>query len=197
MELDLSIFEASLKQLGAIVTGLDEDALRLRDEIGERQTELSQIAEQRIGWLRLSGETKNKLKIPLTPEELAALAERTESGEPQDSTGTIPRNAFSGMGPAEAALKYLRLLKRSQTHLVLVNALLKGKVMSEARNPKIAFRTAMSRHPEWFVWIKEDGKVGRWELTEWQNQQTSGEGDAKGDSEVPKLSLVAQAGSGN
>jgi hypothetical protein len=98
------------------------------------------------------------------------------------------------MGPAEAALKYLRLLKRSQTHPALVKALIKDKVMTEARNPDISFRTAMARHPEWFVWIKEKGKLGRWELTEWQNRDSSSVEGSIGGAASPKLALVANAG---
>ena len=193
MENDLSVFESSLRQIEGILAGLDADTVRLRADIVEREAEIGRVAKQRIGWLRLSAETKSTLDIALTQEEAAAVAQRGVVTEPERAS-VIPKNAFSGMGPAEGALKYLRLLKRSQTHPALVKALIKGKVMTEAKNPDISFRTAMARHPEWFVWIKEKGKLGRWELTEWQNRDSSSVEGSIGGAASPKLALVANAG---
>lgn len=192
MENDLSVFESSLRQIEGILAGLDADTVRLRADIVEREAEIGRVAKQRIGWLRLSAETKSTLDIALTQEEAAAV-QRGGVTEPERAS-VIPKNAFSGMGPAEGALKYLRLLKRSQTHPALVKALIRGKVMTEAKNPDISFRTAMARHPEWFVWIKEKGKLGRWELTEWQNRDSSSVEGSIGGAASPKLALVANAG---
>ncbi|MGH9971011.1 MAG: hypothetical protein ACREBG_24910, partial [Pyrinomonadaceae bacterium] len=94
------------------------------------------------------------------------MASDTMEGAP---TPVIPRNSFKDMGVAEAARKYLGFLGRGCTHPELVQALLKGKVRSGAGHPDISFRTALQRRPDSFVWIKEKGSLGRWELTEWQD----------------------------
>ena len=190
---DLSEFEIPLRRVERDLAELDVDTIRLQREIVERRAEIDKLADQKLGWLRLAGELKKRLGLGLTREEEAALAQGVApEGE---RVPVVPRNAFSGMGPSEAALKYLRLLKRGQTHPELVKALKKGNVSTGAKHPDVSFRTAMARHREWFVWIKEKGKLGRWELTEWQNREDplNVEGTV-GETGGPKLALVAQAG---
>jgi hypothetical protein len=80
----------------------------------------------------------------------------------------VTRNAFKGMAPAQAARKFLLEIGRGIAHPALVKALLRGNVKSGSKHSTDAMRTALHRHKEWFVWKKEKGQRGTWELVEWQ-----------------------------
>jgi hypothetical protein len=168
MKMDLSIYEMSLRQTERDLGSLDDERTRLRREIASMQGELRGLATKRIEWLQLSGGLKKLLGVPLTEEETKVAGDISVASE---RLVTIPKNAFQGMGPAEAARKYLLMLGRPATHREVVEGLRKGKVNSEARHLDASLRTAMQRRTDWFVWTKEKGTFGMWELTEWQNEE--------------------------
>src|SRR6185369_16623098 len=75
----------------------------------------------------------------------------------------VTKNAFKGMAPAQAARKYLLEVGRAVAHPVLVKALLRGNVKTGSRHATDAFRTALHRHKDWFVWKKVKGQRPTWE----------------------------------
>jgi hypothetical protein len=92
-------------------------------------------------------------------------------------TSLVPRNAFRYLGPAAAALKLLRKMGHQMTHPEVVEALIRGNVKSKSKFPADSFRAAMLRRKEWFVWKKEPGQFGYWELVEWQHEDEAANGD--------------------
>jgi hypothetical protein len=89
------------------------------------------------------------------------------------NTNLLPRNVFRGMPPSAAARKFLRAIGHRVTHAELVEALVRGNVKSRAQYPSDSFRAAMMRRADWFVWKKEVGHFGYWELVEWQGDETA------------------------
>jgi hypothetical protein len=112
------------------------------------------------------------------------------------SVRLVARNAFKGMAPATAARKYLLEIGRGISHPTLVKALLRGNVKSGSKHSTDAMRTALHRHKEWFVWKKEKGQRGTWELVEWQTGASELNQEAASSTPLgspPTLSLVGQS----
>ena len=166
MKMDLSIYEMSLRQTERDLGALADERARIKREIKSRQTELRDLAQKRIEWLQLSGHLKKTLGLELTEEETKLCPTVPVASE---RLVTITPETFKGMSIAEAGRKYLLMLGRGVTTRELIDNLPKGGVVTEAQHLDAAFRNAMSRRPDWFVLIREKGRLGRWELAEWQN----------------------------
>jgi hypothetical protein len=143
----------------------------------------------------LSKQLKKRLGHEVAEDELR------ESKQDDDvSISQVSRNAFKGMAPAQAARKYLLEIGHGTSHTALVKALLRGNVKTGSKHSTDAMRTALHRHKEWFVWKKEKGQRGIWELVEWQVSE-DGKGVQDGSAPrmaglpggSPTLSLVSQS----
>ena len=194
MDNDLSTFELALLRTEKDIAGADEEMARLESEIVKMRAEIAHIATKRAGFVDLSVELKKRLgqEVP---------AEVRGGGELDEDTciRLVTRNAFKGMAPAQAARKFLLEIGRGIAHPALVKALLRGNVKSGSKHSTDAMRTALHRHKEWFVWKKEKGQRGTWELVEWQTgaedlpAQESAVAASSGGSR--NLSLVSQTSS--
>jgi hypothetical protein len=195
MDSDLSTFELALLRTERDIAGADEEMARLEAEIIRMRSEIARISQQRTGFVDLS----NQLKKRLGHE----VVEDVRSGSKQDDdvdVAQVSRNAFKGMAPAQAARKYLLEIGHGMSHTALVKALLRGNVKTGSKHSTDAMRTALHRHKEWFVWKKEKGQRGIWELVEWQTSEGSiGALDATASrmsglpQGSPTLSLVSQS----
>jgi hypothetical protein len=105
----------------------------------------------------------------VVPEVRLTIESENENNQNEDGLSFVAKNQFRGMGPAKAARKYLEILGHGETHSQLVKALEKGSVRTGSKRRADSFRTSLQRRPDWFVFKKEKGEVGRWELVEWQN----------------------------
>lgn len=63
----------------------------------------------------------------------------------------------------------LEILGRPATHRELKDGLRHGGINPELKHLDNSLRTALQRRPEEFVFIKDKGGVGQWELTEWSD----------------------------
>ncbi len=192
MDTDLSTFELALLRTERDIASADDEMARLESEIVRMRAEISKIANQRAGFVDLSIELKKRLGQEV-PTEGRASGELDEDA----SVRLVTRNAFKGMAPATAARKYLLEIGRGVSHPTLVKALLRGNVKTGSKHSTDAMRTALHRHKEWFVWKKEKGQRGTWELVEWQtgaNELSARETAQPVPSGVPPaLSLVSQS----
>ncbi len=192
MDTDLSTFELALLRTERDIASADNEMARLESEIVRMRAEIAKIANQRAGFVDLSIELKKRLGQEV-PAEGRASGELDEDA----SVRLVTRNAFKGMAPATAARKYLLEIGRGVSHPTLVKALLRGNVKTGSKHSTDAMRTALHRHKEWFVWKKEKGQRGTWELVEWQtgaNELSAQETAHPVPSGVPPaLSLVSQS----
>jgi hypothetical protein len=130
----------------------------------------------------------------VVPEIHSAVESANEDNEDHDGLSFVAKNQFRGMGPAKAARKYLEMLGHGEIHSRLVKALEKGSVRTGSKRRSDSFRTSLQRRPDWFVFKKEKGEVGRWELVEWQNAgAAASENPADSQPGTRSLSLVSGA----
>lgn len=194
MDTDLSTFELALLRTERDIAGADDEMASLEAEIVRMRAEIARIAKQRAGYVDLSIELKKRLGKEL-PEATRSGVELDEDA----SVRLVARNAFKGMTPAKATRKYLLEIGHGISHPVLVKVLLRGNVKCGSKNASDVMRTALHRHKEWFVWRKEKGQRGIWELVEWQTQAEDTGAHEAAESRVsgaaPALSLVNQASS--
>ena len=192
MDTDLSTFELALLRTERDIASADDEMARLESETVRMRAEIAKIANQRAGFVDLSIELKKRLGQEV-PVEARSGGELDEDA----SVRLVTRNAFKGMAPATAARKYLLEIGRGVSHPTLVKALLRGNVKTGSKHSTDAMRTALHRHKEWFVWKKEKGQRGTWELVEWQtggNQVSAQEATNLGPAgSPPALSLVGQS----
>jgi hypothetical protein len=192
MDTDLSTFELALLRTERDIASADDEMARLESEIVRMRAEIAKIANQRAGFVDLSIELKKRLGQEV-PVKARAGGELDEDA----SVRLVTRNAFKGMAPATAARKYLLEIGRGVSHPTLVKALLRGNVKTGSKHSTDAMRTALHRHKEWFVWKKEKGQRGTWELVEWQtgaNELSAQETAPTVPSGAPPaLSLVSQS----
>jgi len=194
MDNDLSTFELALLRTEKDIVSADEEMARLEAEIVRMRAEIAHIATKRAGFVDLSMELKKRLGQEV-PVEARAGGELDEDA----CIRLVTRNAFKGMAPAQAARKFLLEMGRGIAHPVLVKALLRGNVKSGSKHSTDAMRTALHRHKEWFVWKKEKGQRGTWELVEWQtgakNLPAQESAVAASSGGARNLSLVSQSSS--
>jgi len=189
MDTDLSTFELALLRTERDIATADDEMARLESEIVRMRAEIARIANHRAGFVDLSIELKKRLGHEV-PAEARAGGKLDEDA----SVSLVARNAFKGMAPAPAARKYLLEVGHGVSHPTLVKALLRGNVKSGSKHSTDAMRTALHRHKEWFVWKKEKGQRGTWELVEWQTDDKESSAQASGLSvPPPALSLVGQS----
>jgi len=121
------------------------------------------VDSQRNLLVRTRGSIKVVLQMPLTSEEAQLCGVEAES----QRSCAIPEDAFKGLTLPEAAKKLLGILGRAATHREMVDGLRKGGVAHELKHLENSLRSAMQRRPDLFVFIKEEGNFGQWELVEW------------------------------
>jgi hypothetical protein len=163
MNSDLSTFELALLRNERDIADAYDEKVRLEAEIVRMRGEIVRIDQRVAGFVDLSNELKKRLGHEV-PED----ARRTSKQDDDVSVSQVSRNAFKGMAPAHAARKYLLEIGHGMSHTALVKALLRGNVKTGSKHSTDAMRTALHRHKEWFVWKKEKGQRGIWELVEWQ-----------------------------
>lgn len=125
--------------------------------------------------------------------EIHPTIESANEDNDEDGLSFVAKNQFRGMGPAKAARRYLEMLGHGETHSLLVKALEKGSVRTGSKRRSDSFRTSLQRRPDWFVFKKEKGEVGRWELVEWQNAGAANENPTASQPGTRSLSLVSGA----
>ena len=163
MDSDLSTFELALLRTQRDIADTDDEKARLEGEIVRMRSEIARLDQRRVGFVNLSNELKKRLGHEV-PED----ARRASKQDDDVSVSQVSRNAFKGMAPAQAARKYLLEIGHGMSHSALVKALLRGNVKTGSKHSTDAMRTALHRHKEWFVWKKDKGQRGIWELVEWQ-----------------------------
>ena len=162
MNSDLSTFELALLRTERDIADEDDEVARLEAEMVRMRSEIAQSGQRRAGFVALRNELKKRLGHDV-PEDA-----RRASSQDDVSDSQVSRNAFKGMAPAHAARKYLLEIGHGMSHTALVKALLRGNVKTGSKHSTDAMRTALHRHKDWFVWKKEKGQRGIWELVEWQ-----------------------------
>lgn len=195
MDSDLSTFELALLRTQRDIADTDDEMARLEAEIVRMRSEIARLGQCRAGFVDLSNELKKRLG-----HEVAEDARRASKQDDDVSVSQVSRNAFKGMAPAHAARKYLLEIGHGMSHSELVRALLRGNVKTGSKHSTDAMRTALHRHKEWFVWKKDKGQRGIWELVEWQtgeDRKGVQDGTASRMSGLPgsspALSLVGQS----
>jgi hypothetical protein len=163
MNSDLSTFELALLRTERDIADAYDEKARLESEIVRMRSEIVRIDQRAAGFVDLSNELKKRLG-----HEVPENARRASKQHDDVSVSQVSRNAFKGMAPAHAARKYLLEIGHGMSHTTLVKALLRGNVKTGSKHSTDAMRTALHRHKEWFVWKKEKGQRGIWELVEWQ-----------------------------
>ena len=168
MKMDLSLYEMSLRQTERDLGALDDEQARIKQEIQDRQMQLRELAAKRIEFVELSARLKKTLSLDLNEDEKKVLRGVPAGGE---RLITITPTTFQGMTIADAARKYLLMIGRAASTREFINTLPAGGVMTDATHLDAAIRNAMARRPDWFVFFRDKGHLGMWELTEWQNGQ--------------------------
>jgi len=173
----------------------EEELAYIDSETARMTTLLAEMGVRRRTVVKILDAAKEALG-EISPESFAQVAnDRDAENDETEGVKLVARNAFRGLGPAQAALQYLRLLEHGETHSNLVKALQKGNVKSGSHRPSDSFRCALARRPDLFGWRKEKGKVGVWELKEWQRSLDPSQAVAAGVSEASasphSLSLVS------
>lgn len=164
MNSDLSTFELALIRTERDIADEDDEVVRLEAEMVRMRSEIAQSGQRRAGFVALRNELKKRLGHDVPEED----ARRANNQDDDVSDSQVSRNAFKGMAPAHAAHKHLLEIGHGMSHAALVKALLRGNVKTGSKNSTDTMRTALHRHKEWFVWKKEKGQRGIWELVEWQ-----------------------------
>lgn len=173
MSTEVNAFQLALNQAEQKIAIIDAESARMTAELERLAVEKAVLVGTRKALRKQLGE--------VIPEEV----------NDEEGSSIVPRNYFRGIGPAEAARKYLQLLGHGCSHADMVQALLRGKVRSGSKRPADSFRTSIQRRSDWFRWKKEKGKVGKWELVEWPGiDETSKEPSRPATS--PILALVGQ-----
>jgi hypothetical protein len=185
MKIDQTIYEPMLRQAERQLVTLDEEKIRLLRVIAGAQRELKLLATQRIQCVQAVGSIKVMLRLPLSTEEAEVCA------IPGEKDFQIPEDVFKDMTLPDAAKKLLTMLNRPATHREMVVGLKKGGINQELKHLDNSLRSAMVRRPDLFVFVKEDGSFGVWQLMEWIDGTT--EAVAPAVSQEP-LRLVASAG---
>lgn len=195
MDSDLSTFELALLRTQRDIADTDDEKARLEGEIVRMRSEIARLDQRRVGFVNLGNELKKRLGHEV-PED----AHRASKQDDDVSVSQVSRNAFKGMAPAHAARKYLLEIGHGMSHTALVKALLRGNVKTGSKHSTDAMRTALHRHKDWFVWKKDKGQRGVWELVEWQTgEDRKGVPDGTASrmsglpSSSPTLPLVSQS----
>ena len=173
MDCDLSTFELALLRTERDIADADDETARLEAEIVRMRSEIAQIGKRRSGFVDLSNQLKKRLGHEVPEDE----GRWSKHDDDDVSVSQVSRNAFKGMAPAQAARKHLLEIGHGMSHTALVKALLRGNVKTGSKHSTDAMRTALHRHKEWFVWKKEKGQRGIWELVEWQSEDRIGAQD--------------------
>jgi hypothetical protein len=185
MSAEVSSLPLALSEVEREIATVDAEAERITAEVANLAVKKRSLLKTLSGLKELLGQAE--------PEPLPADSGSFNEVELASTVSHVSRNAFRGMGPAAAARKYLRDVGQRQTHAEVVDALLRGNVKSKAKYPSDSFRTAMQRRTDWFVWKKELGQFGYWELVEWQCADEEPKANDTVRPLVPKaLSLVGQ-----
>jgi hypothetical protein len=194
MSIDRRVYEPMLRQTERDLVALDEEKMRLMQDIGRLQRKAKRLDSQRNLLVRARGSVKVMLQMPLTSEEAQLCGVEAES----QRSYAIPEDAFKGLTLPEAAKKLLGILGRAATHREMVDGLRKGGVAHELKHLENSLRSAMQRRPDLFVFIKEEGNFGQWELVEWnelpaENLTESIAAERPALVAVPSVPLAAQA----
>jgi hypothetical protein len=160
---EVSMLPMALSEVEREIATVDSEAERLTAKVTKLAVKKRSLLKTRRGLEELLGKTE--------PEPFPVNTEPFNEVAVTSSEFPIPRNAFRYLGPARAARKLLRKVGHRLTHAELVEMLLRGNVKSKARFPSDSFRAAIHRRPDWFVWKKEIGEFGYWELVEWQEAE--------------------------
>jgi hypothetical protein len=151
----------------------EQELAHIDSETARMTKELAEMEIRRRTVIRILNAAKEALgEVP--PETASIAAEPDSENNESDDISVVARNAFRGLGPSQAALKYLRMLDHGVPHATLVKALQKGTVKSGSSRPADAFRNALARRSDVFVWRKEKGRAGMWELRERQKGPEAG-----------------------
>ena len=161
MKLDSALSEGMLRQAEGQLEALEEEKRRLIRVIAGAQRELKLLASQRNKCVKAISSFKDMLGLPLSPEE----AELCGISNQEDLE--ISNDCFSEMTLVDAAKTFLTMLNRPATHREMFEGLRKGGVNQDLKHLENSLRSAMSRRPETFVFLKEDGRFGVWQLAEW------------------------------
>jgi hypothetical protein len=194
MLINRRVYEPMLRQTERDLVALDEEKLRLMQDIGRLQRKAKRLESQRNLLVRTRGSIKVVLQMPLTSEEAQLCGVAAES----QRSCQIPEDAFKGVTLPEAAKKLLLMLGRAATHREMVDGLRKGGVTRGLKHLNNSLRSAMQRRPDLFVFIKEEGTFGQWELAEWNelSAETPAESvviDRAPLVAVPSVAVAAQA----
>jgi len=166
MEIDRTIHEPILRQQERQLTEIDNEKTRLLRVIAGAQRELKLLGTLRTKCVRSIANTKDLLDLPLNAEEAALCA------MPVEKECEIPEDVFKDMTIPDAAKNLLTMLGRPATHREMVELLRKGGINRGLKHLENSLRSAMVRRPDLFVFIKDDGNFGVWELMAWINATT-------------------------
>jgi len=187
MKIDKSIYEPMLRQAERQLTALDDEKKRLIRVIAGAQRELKLLAKQRVQCIQAVGSVKVVLRLPLSSEE-AELC-----NVPGEKECEIPSDAFKDITLPDAARKFLLMFGRGATIREMADSLRKGGINQGLKHLENSLRSAMARHPEWFVFIKQNGAFGVWELVEWSDVLTEAVTELVRQNQ-PRLAVVAGVG---
>ncbi len=165
MEIDKAFYESALRQTERDLAALERERTTIRGEMARMQRELLSLADKRIEWVRAAGSIKTLIGLSLSEEEAALCGTSAE----KERLAQIPPDAFKEISLPVAARKYLEILGRPATHRQLKDGLRRGGINPELKHLDNSLRTALQRRPEEFVFLKNKGGVGQWELTEWSD----------------------------
>jgi hypothetical protein len=181
--LKTSGYESARKDAETELAYVEAETARLRSELVELDLRKARAMKMLSIARECLGEVVSEIHSAVEP-----------ANEDDDGLSFVAKNQFRGMGPAKAARKYLEMLGHGETHSRLVKALEKGSVRTGSKRRSDSFRTSLQRRPDWFVFKKEKGEVGRWELVEWQNAgAAASENPAVSQPGTRSLSLVSGA----
>ncbi len=189
MKIDKTIYEPMLRQAERQLGALDNEKMRLLRVIAGAQRELKLLATQRAQCVQAVGSLKVVLHLPLSSEESELCGVRGEK------ECEIPADAFKDKTLPDAARELLLIFGRAATHREMSEGLRKGGINHGLKHLENSLRSAMARRPDLFLFIKENGAFGVWELTEWSKAMTEAVMEPVRQDQ-PRLAVVGGVGLG-
>lgn len=163
MNTEYQVNENDLRRVEQHLAGVENKRRGFLQTIARARRELKELEVDRKRAILMVGSIKNVLHLTLSEEETELVEVPIEKA----TSPEIAADAFKGKTIPEASRELLRMFDRPATHHEMVEGLRQGGVSNNHLDN--AVRAALQRRTDWFVFVKEKGKFGRWHLVEWND----------------------------
>src|ERR1043166_734278 len=163
MKTDNRIDENDLRRAEHHLASVEKTRKELLHRIAQTRRELRDLEVDRKRAVLMVGSMKSVLHLALSEEE----AQLVEVPVEKATAPQIAPDAFNGKTIPESAREVLIMFDRPATTQEIVEALRQGGISKPHLGNKV--RAAMDRRDDWFIFVKEKGKFGRYHLVEWND----------------------------